>query len=225
MPPPTPVPRMTPNTVPNPAAAPSVASDSAKQLASLAKRTSRPSAASTSRASVRPISQVELAFLTSPVRGDDRSRNADPDRGAGSDLVFERRDETGDCRDGRGVIARGRGHAARGGDSCRLRRSRPPRSWCRRGRCRCGSPPARLSVSRSSPFARRLSRFGLRQHGPSVDGSDAYRLLTRSQHNASVKRGRAHFRPCGSELFRAEQATGRHDAERRHRPRARRARC
>ena len=67
MPPPTPVPRITPNTVPSPDAAPSTASDSAKQFASFAKRTSRPSAVSTSRASCLPISQVELAFLTSPV--------------------------------------------------------------------------------------------------------------------------------------------------------------
>ena len=67
MPPPTPVPRITPNTVPWPAPAPSIASDKAKQLASLAKRTGRPSAASTSRPSGWPISQVELAFLTSSV--------------------------------------------------------------------------------------------------------------------------------------------------------------
>ena len=41
IPPPTPVPRMTPNTTSAPAAAPSVASDNAKQLASLVMRTSR----------------------------------------------------------------------------------------------------------------------------------------------------------------------------------------
>jgi hypothetical protein len=43
MPPPTPVPRITPNTQRAPRPAPSIASDSAKQLASLAMRISRPS--------------------------------------------------------------------------------------------------------------------------------------------------------------------------------------
>ena len=42
-PPPTPVPRITPNTTGSPAAAPSVASESAKQFASFASRTGRPS--------------------------------------------------------------------------------------------------------------------------------------------------------------------------------------
>ena len=66
MPPPTPVPAMTPNTTLAPAAAPSLASDRAKQLASLASRISRPSAACRSVRRGRPISQVELAFLMTP---------------------------------------------------------------------------------------------------------------------------------------------------------------
>ena len=70
MPPPTPVPRITPNTTRAPRPAPSTASDSAKQLASLASRTSRPSAASTSPCSGLPLSQVELAFFTRPVTRD-----------------------------------------------------------------------------------------------------------------------------------------------------------
>jgi hypothetical protein len=57
---------MTPNTTAAPAAAPSLASDRAKQLASLASRISRPSAACRSVRRGRPISQVELAFLMTP---------------------------------------------------------------------------------------------------------------------------------------------------------------
>ena len=67
IPPPTPVPRITPNTVSNPRPAPSIASDSVKQLASLATRTGRESRASRSASSGRPLSQVEFAFLTRPV--------------------------------------------------------------------------------------------------------------------------------------------------------------
>jgi hypothetical protein len=67
MPPPTPVPRITPKTVSKPWPAPSIASDSVKQLASLATRTGRESLASRSARSGRPMSHVELAFLTSPV--------------------------------------------------------------------------------------------------------------------------------------------------------------
>jgi hypothetical protein len=61
---------MTPNTVSIAAPAPSVASDKAKQLASLASRVGRLSALSTSRCNGRPISQVELAFLMRPVAGE-----------------------------------------------------------------------------------------------------------------------------------------------------------
>ena len=61
---------ITPKTTCAPAPAPSLASDSAKQFASLASRTGRPSARSRSCCSGWPMSQVELAFLTSPVAGD-----------------------------------------------------------------------------------------------------------------------------------------------------------
>jgi len=50
-----------------PAAAPSVASEMAKQFASFANRTSRPSAADRSLSSGLPFSHVEFAFFTSPV--------------------------------------------------------------------------------------------------------------------------------------------------------------
>src|SRR5665213_775017 len=50
--------------------APSRASDSAKQLASLPKRSLRPSVASRSRSKGLPIRQVEFEFLTRPVAGD-----------------------------------------------------------------------------------------------------------------------------------------------------------
>src|SRR4030088_2947821 len=79
MPPPTPVPRMTPKTVSIAAAAPSVASDRAKQLASLAKRTGRPSLVSKSCCNGRPISHVEFAFLTTPVTGEIPPGHAEPD--------------------------------------------------------------------------------------------------------------------------------------------------
>ena len=67
MPPPTPVPRITPKTTRAPAPAPSTASESAKQFASFSMRTTRPKARSRSSFSGRPMSQVELAFLTRPV--------------------------------------------------------------------------------------------------------------------------------------------------------------
>ena len=73
MPPPTPVPRITPNTTAAPAPAPSVASDSAKQFASLLMRTARASAASRSRASGWPLSHTELEPRSSPV-----ARESDP---------------------------------------------------------------------------------------------------------------------------------------------------
>ncbi len=65
-----PVPRITPNTTSAPAAAPSAASETARQLASLASRTARPSRRSKSAWNGRPLSHVELAFLTRPVAGE-----------------------------------------------------------------------------------------------------------------------------------------------------------
>ena len=61
---------MTPKTTSAPAAAPSHASDSAKQLASFASRTLRPSTRSRSSRRGRPFSHVELAFFTRPVAGE-----------------------------------------------------------------------------------------------------------------------------------------------------------
>ena len=62
--------RITPKTTSAPAAAPSTASESAKQFASLARRTGRPSARARSSRSGRPFSQVELQFFIRPVRGE-----------------------------------------------------------------------------------------------------------------------------------------------------------
>ncbi len=70
MPAPTPVPRITAKTVPYPAPAPSAASLIARQLASLERRTGRPSRAARSTSSGPPFSQVEFAPRTSPVVGD-----------------------------------------------------------------------------------------------------------------------------------------------------------
>jgi hypothetical protein len=66
MPAPLPVPRITAKTTPAPAPAPSVASDNARQLASLATRTACPSNASRSRLKGRPFSEVELLFFINP---------------------------------------------------------------------------------------------------------------------------------------------------------------
>ena len=66
MPPPAPVPRMAANTTSAPAAAPSVASDRARQLASLARATGWPMAASMSCCSGWPFRQVELQFFIKP---------------------------------------------------------------------------------------------------------------------------------------------------------------
>jgi hypothetical protein len=70
MPPPTPVPRITPKAVRALRAAPSTASDSAKQLASLAMRISRPIARSRSCLSGRPLRHVELELRMRPVAGE-----------------------------------------------------------------------------------------------------------------------------------------------------------
>ena len=61
---------MTPKTLRAPAPAPSVASDRAKQSASFAIRTGRPSASARSRSRARSLSQVELALRMRPVKGD-----------------------------------------------------------------------------------------------------------------------------------------------------------
>ena len=66
MPAPVPVPRITAKTTPKPAPAPSVASDSARQLASLASATGWPSKATRSCCSGRPFRQVELQFFIRP---------------------------------------------------------------------------------------------------------------------------------------------------------------
>ncbi len=62
------VPRITPKTTSASRPAPSTASESAKQLASFATRTSRPRERSRSPFRSCPLSQVELAFFTRPVR-------------------------------------------------------------------------------------------------------------------------------------------------------------
>ena len=69
-PPPTPVPRITPKTTPAPRAAPATASASAKQFASFAMRTGRPSARARSSTNGRPFRQVEFELRWSPVTGE-----------------------------------------------------------------------------------------------------------------------------------------------------------
>ena len=69
-PPPTPVPRMTANTTSAPAAAPSVHSESARQLASLARAMLWPRAACRSACSGWPLRHVELQFFIRPDRRD-----------------------------------------------------------------------------------------------------------------------------------------------------------
>ncbi len=67
MPPPTPVPSVAPNTTLAPAAAPSIASDRAKQLASLAIVTGRATACSSSLRSGRPATHGRLTTrISSP---------------------------------------------------------------------------------------------------------------------------------------------------------------
>ena len=61
---------MTAKTVSAPAPAPSVASESARQLASLVKAAGRPRRAVRSLSNGRPFSQVEFAFLIRPVAGE-----------------------------------------------------------------------------------------------------------------------------------------------------------
>ncbi len=117
-------------------------------------------------------------------RGDDRSWNTDPDRGAGCDLVFERRDETGDRR------RRWRRNRRRAWQCGARRRWRPSRraprrqSWCRRGRRQCGS---RLASAFGRWFVPFLAAFPFRiDRRVQRDGFDAYRLLTRLEDNPSV---------------------------------------
>ena len=153
IPPPTPVPRMTPNTLAQPAAAPSLASDKAKQLASLASRTARPSAASRSRPNGRPFSQVELAFLTRPVRGDQRCRECRPRRSCRPRARLRSpRTSVADRGDRRRIVAGRRGHPA-----ARLDRAVasiaaasilvPPRSMPMRNPADHGSARSRVSGS------------------------------------------------------------------------------
>ena len=119
---PVPVPRMTPNTTSAPAAAPSAASDIAKQFASLAMRTGRPSTDVRSSRSGRPISQTELAFLTRPVDGEMRARYPDTDSSASHQHASRARRTSRDNGVERGLDSR-REASARG--AARPRACRP----------------------------------------------------------------------------------------------------
>src|SRR6476620_11454240 len=103
-PPPHPVPRITPNTVRAFSAAPSMASDKAKQLASLASRTGPPSAVARSRSKGRSLSQVELAFCIRPVWGEMETGNGDADGGLGSDVLHEPAGEIDNGHDSSRVV-------------------------------------------------------------------------------------------------------------------------
>jgi hypothetical protein len=65
-----PVPTITPNTTSSSAPAPSMASESAKQFASLASRTGRERAAERSSANGRPMSHCAFAFFITPLAGE-----------------------------------------------------------------------------------------------------------------------------------------------------------
>ena len=75
-----------------PRAAPSTASDSAKQFASFASAPVAPSARrEVAGRAARPLSQVELAFLTRPVAGEIAPGDADADGAARAGASLERR--------------------------------------------------------------------------------------------------------------------------------------
>ena len=110
-PPPQPVPRITAKTMRAPAAAPSVASETARQFASLASRTSRPMATLRSFSNARPLSQVELAFLITPVAARTLPGIPTPHRSHTAELAFQMPDQVYDSGDGSVVIAPRRIHA------------------------------------------------------------------------------------------------------------------
>ena len=104
-PPPTPVPRITPKTLSHPAAAPSVASDSAKQLASLARRTGRPSAASRSRPSGLADQPGRIGVLDEAGARRERPGDTDADSHSGAELGLDPAHQRGHRRDGAGIVA------------------------------------------------------------------------------------------------------------------------
>src|SRR5215472_12898107 len=106
MPPPTPVPRMMPKTVSAPAPAPSVASDKAKQLASLANLTGRPSDIILQRVPDQPSGVGVFDKAGDPGRS---ARKTDPDRGRRSDFLLDRLCQTSDCLNGAAIIMYGCG--------------------------------------------------------------------------------------------------------------------
>ena len=139
-PPPTPVPAMTPNTTSAPAPAPSVASDRAKQLASLASRTGRAQRLSRSRRSGLPFSQVVLAFLIRPVPKLSLPGIAMPTLPGVPSSASAPATSSAMARNSGRIISR-RGDAP----AQHLRRLRPAprsRSWCRPDRCRIASAPS-----------------------------------------------------------------------------------
>ena len=104
------MPTITPKTTRAPAAAPSTASDSAKQFASFAKRTGRPSSADRSWSRGWPMSQVEFAFLTRPVAGESAPGMPTPTVPRRPVSASRSRDEAGDRLERR---RRSRGGASR----------------------------------------------------------------------------------------------------------------
>ncbi len=147
-PPPVPVPMITPNTTAAPAAAPSVASDNAKQLASLARRTGRAERLREVIGKAASVQPRGVGVLDETGRGRDRAGNAD----AHPTSRLRRFVEAGSSRfDARSCPPdrRWRGRCRRscraarrcGGDRARVRhrRARGLRSSSRRDRCRCAS--------------------------------------------------------------------------------------
>ena len=103
-PPPVPVPMITPNTTRAPAAAPSVASDSAKQLASLAKRTGRSSRRDSLRQR-RAVQPGRIGVLDQPGRRRDRAGDPDADGAGLTDLLLDLAHEAGDRAQRARVVA------------------------------------------------------------------------------------------------------------------------
>ena len=141
-PPPTPVPRITPKTTWAPAPPPSTASESAKQLASLAIFTGRSSTRGEVAAQVAAVQPGGVAHGDAAGGAVDRAGDADADgldaaAGLGLEALEQAADGAGGRRRSRSAgWGRGRGRARR-----RRRRGRCPRSWCRRSRAPAASPP------------------------------------------------------------------------------------
>ena len=106
-----PSPRSTPNTTRAPAPAPSVASERAKQLASLARRTGPAEARFEVAGGAAAVEPGRVRVLDQAGGGGDRARDPDADGAAPARLRLDLGDQRGDRLEGRGVVVARRGHA------------------------------------------------------------------------------------------------------------------